>query len=143
MKQRIFRNAKSCNNLSKVSLHYKKIANSLRKALQTYSDICIFYVIQQIDFQKQSMGGTLKVLEKSLKTFLDEVHFKSNLYSSPYSQSFRKNLPSLRKSFASFPGRSNSETSPLLDTSTISLVCIFFLILSHSQENQKNSIIKG
>ena len=65
-----------------VSLHFKKMANSSRKVLETYSEIWIFCVIQYPDFQKQSVGVVLKVLGKSL-TVLDEVHFMVNLNSFP------------------------------------------------------------
>ena len=76
----IFRNVTGCKNFSKVSLRFKK-TNSSRKILRTYSDICIF-LCDAIDF-KQPVEGTLKVLGKSLKTVLDEVHFIVNLYSFP------------------------------------------------------------
>ena len=87
--------------------HVKKMANSLRNVLPTYSEICIF--------QKQSMGGALKVLGKSLKTVLDEVRFILNLYSFalPLSAPGKPLLPAC-KSFALLPGRA---TPPLLDTS--------------------------
>ena len=96
-------------------LHVKKMANSLRNVLPTYSEICIFCVIQYIKFQKQSMEGALKVLGKSLKTVLDEVRFILNLYSFalPLSAPGKPLLPAC-KSFALLPGRA---TPPLLDTS--------------------------
>ena len=55
------------------------MADSLGQAFQTYSKICIFCVMQDIDFQKQPVGSVLKVLAKSLKTVFDEVHFIVNL----------------------------------------------------------------
>ena len=60
---------------------------------------------------KQSVGGTLKVLGKSLTTVLDEVHFIFNLSSFPLplvpqSKPF---LPQ-GKSFAPLPGRATSKT---------------------------------
>ena len=42
---------------------------------------------QFIGFQKQSVGGALKVLAKSLKSVFDEVHFKENLF---YQNSIKK-----------------------------------------------------
>ena len=43
---------------------------------QAYSETCIFLCVKQrICFQKQSMGGALKVLAKSLKTVFDEVFY--------------------------------------------------------------------
>ena len=54
--------------------------------------MCIFCVIQYIDIQKQSAGDTLKVLLKSLKTILDEVHFVDDLYSFPYPWSPKQTL---------------------------------------------------
>ena len=75
----IFRNFTRCNNFSKGSLRFKKMANSLRKVLQSYSEIYIYCVIQYIDLQEQSIEGTLG---KYLKTVLDEVYFIVHLYSS-------------------------------------------------------------
>ena len=57
------------------------MADSLRKTLQTYSEICTFCVTQYIDFLKQSVGGALKLLGKSLKIILDEVNLIVHLYS--------------------------------------------------------------
>ena len=76
LKSRIFRNVTGCNNFSLLSLHFKKKANSLRDVLQTYLEICTLCVIHYIAFHKQSVGGAVKVLEKSLKAFLDEFYFK-------------------------------------------------------------------
>ena len=77
----IFTNVRRCNDFLKFSLYFKNISNSLRKVLQTYLEICSFSVIQYIPFQKQSTGGALKVLGKSLQTVLNELHFIVNLYS--------------------------------------------------------------
>ena len=50
--------------------------------------------MQYTDFQKQSVGGGLKMLEKSLKTVLDEMNFIVNMHSFPLaSQYLRKTLP--------------------------------------------------
>ena len=65
----------------------------LQENFTAYSEICIFCVIQYIDFQKQSVGDTLKVLLKSLKTIFDEVHFVDDLYSFPYPWSPKQTLP--------------------------------------------------
>ena len=70
---------RGCNDFSKVFLHFKKIANSPRNVLQTYSEICLSCVIQHIYFQKQSVEGAIKMLGKSLKTVLDEVYFVVHL----------------------------------------------------------------
>ena len=43
------------------------------------SEIRIFFMKQYIGFQKQSVGGALKVLAKSLKTIFNEDHFIANL----------------------------------------------------------------
>ena len=51
---------------SKLSLHFNKIPNSLRQVLQTYSEICIFCVLQKIFLQKKSVKIDLKVPEKTL-----------------------------------------------------------------------------
>ena len=54
------------------------MANTARKVLQAYSEVCIFLCDT---IYKQSVGCALKVLEKSLKTVLDEVYFIVNMYS--------------------------------------------------------------
>ena len=80
---------------------------------------------------KQSVKGTLKVMGKSLKTALDEVHFVVNLYSfilSPVAQAD----PSFPKvSHFPPPRQSNFQNSPFSRASVIALVCIFFSNLSH------------
>ena len=38
----------AARKFSKVSLHFNKIPNSLRQVLQTYSEICILWVLQKI-----------------------------------------------------------------------------------------------
>ena len=114
--------------ISKVSLHFKKMANSSITVLQKYSEICIFCVTQCTGFQKQSVGGVLKNFGKYLKTVSNEVHFMVNLYSFPYRQSPGQTLFPSGKSFLPLP---RSQNSPLLGTSTIALVCIFFSILSY------------
>lgn len=43
------------------------------------SEIRIFFMKQYIGFHKQSVGGALKVLAKSLKTIFNEDHFIANL----------------------------------------------------------------
>ena len=77
----IFRKITGCNCFSKVSVHFEKMPNSSKKLMQTYSEICIFYEIQYMDLQEQSVGGPLEMLGKSLKTVLYEVRFIVNLYS--------------------------------------------------------------
>ena len=44
----------AAKNFSKVYLHFNKIPNSLRKVLQTHSEIRIFCVLQKTVLQKQS-----------------------------------------------------------------------------------------
>ena len=93
---------------------------------------------------KQSVEGTLKVLGNFLETVLDKVHFIVNLYSFPVSP-----LSQANPSFPRVRDLSTSQTEQLpklphpRDISTIALVCIFSSNISHSYENQKNSIIKG
>ena len=62
-------------SFSKLSLYCKKVVNSLRKDLYTYSKTCIFCLIRYIDFQKQSVRSDLQVLVKSFKSVFEEVHF--------------------------------------------------------------------
>ena len=69
------------------------MANSLRKVLQSYSEIYIYCVTQYIDLQEQSIERTLG---KYLKTVLDEVYFIVYLYSSPLPPFLQAN-PSFRK----------------------------------------------
>ena len=80
LKSGIFSNFSGCHTFSKISLYFKK-TNSARNIFQTHSEICsksFFY--DEIDLN-QSVKGTLKVLRKSLKTVLEEVHFIVNLFS--------------------------------------------------------------
>ena len=71
------------------------------------------FLFNTIDFQKQSVESTLKVLGKSLETVLDEVHFTVNRYNSPIPLvPPRKPFLLQRKSFASLPGRKTSKTLP-------------------------------
>ena len=77
----IFGNFAFWNSFSKVSLHFNKMNNSSRKLLQTYSEKCIFYVIQHIVSLKQSVVAALEVLRESLKIVLNEVHFTVTLHS--------------------------------------------------------------
>ena len=80
-KRSIFRKVTGCNNFLQLSMHFKKMTNSIKQVLETYLEIRILCAIQYIAFQKQSVGGALKVLEKSLKTVLDEVYLIVNLNS--------------------------------------------------------------
>ena len=66
----MFRKATDYNKFLKASPYFKEMANSLGQAFQKYLEICIFCVIQDIGFQKQSVGSALKVLAKSLKLSL-------------------------------------------------------------------------
>ena len=70
-KSSIFVKVVDCKNYSKVCPHFQKIVYSLSQILQTCSETCIFFVKQYIYYQKQSVGGALKVLVKSLKTVFD------------------------------------------------------------------------
>ena len=119
------------------------MANSLRNVLQTYSEIWIFCVIQYMDFQKQSMGSALKLLGKSLKTVLDEVHFMVSVPSFSLSPSL-PGKPFVPQVIHLLPFQAEQLTKlpPLLDTSTITIVFIVLSILSHSLANLENSMIK-
>ena len=63
----------TARNFSKVSLHFNKISNSLRQILQTYSEICIFCVLQKKVLQKQLAKIDLKVPRKSCDEIDDDV----------------------------------------------------------------------
>lgn len=71
----------TCGRAERYRLHFKKMSTFLRKVLQIYSEIWIFCLIQDIDFQKTSVRGALK--GGKLKTVLDEAHFIADLYSFP------------------------------------------------------------
>ena len=63
----------AARNLSKISMHFNKIPNSLRQVMQTYSEICIFCVLQKKIFQKQSANIDFKVPGKSCDEIDDDV----------------------------------------------------------------------
>ena len=63
----------AARNFSRVSLHFNKIPNSLRQVWQTYSEICIFCVLQQKLLQKQLAKIDLKVPGKSCDEIDDDV----------------------------------------------------------------------
>ena len=67
----------AARNLSKISMHFNKIPNSLRQVMQTYSEIYIFCVLQKKKkkkiFQKQSANIDLKVPGKSCDEIDDDV----------------------------------------------------------------------
>ena len=143
-KRSIIRNITGGNNFSKFSLDFKKMSNSSRKILHTYSKIRIFCVIQYMDFQNYSVGVASNVLGKSFKTVLDEVHFLFNLYNFLLVPRFLRYKPFLPpgKLFTPILGRTTSNIPTRLDTSTITLVCIFSSILRHTEATQKNSMIR-
>ena len=90
----------------------------LRKCLILQENFCKQTLQTIIDFQKQLVGGALKVLGKSLKSVLDEVSFIVNLHSFPLDLgSPGKRLLSPSKSFFPLLGRTTSKTSPFLYTS--------------------------
>ena len=63
----------AARSFSKVSLHFNKIPNSLRQILQTYSEICIFCVLQKKVLLKQLAKIDLKVPRKSCDEIDDDV----------------------------------------------------------------------
>ena len=105
----------------------------------------LFCVIQYTDFQKQSIGGVLKVLGKPLKNILDKVHFIVNLYSfalPPCSPPDKPFLPP-GKSFSRFLAEQLPKLSLPLDTLTIALMCLSSPVLSNSYVNQKTSSLRS
>ena len=62
----------AAKNVSKVSLNFNKIPDSLRYVLQTYSEMCIFFVLQKEVLQKQ-LARTDKVPGKSCDEIDDDV----------------------------------------------------------------------
>ena len=68
-KNSIFRRV--ARNFSKVFLHFSKTHNSLRQVLQTYSEICIFCVLQKKVLQLAKID--LKVPRKSCDEIDDDV----------------------------------------------------------------------
>ena len=99
--------------------------NGLGELIQKY----VFIVIQYIDFQKQSMRYALKVLGKSLKTVLDEVHFIVIHYTNtvpPTPKLPGKLFVPPGYSFAPLLGRTTSKTFPSCRHISNSLsVCLF------------------
>ena len=72
----------AARNLSKISLHFNKIPNSLRQVLQTYSEICIFCVLPK----KSLSEAVSKYWSQSAREILwwnwwrcDEIHSTVNL----------------------------------------------------------------
>ena len=66
--------------LWKISTYRKvKSCRNFWQVLEAYSKTDIFCEIQYIDFQKQPMGGALKVLVKSFKNIFSGVHFIASL----------------------------------------------------------------
>ena len=64
----------AARSFSKVFLYFNKIPNYLRQVLQTYSEICIFCVLQKsLPLQKQSTKIDLKVLGKSCDETDDDL----------------------------------------------------------------------
>ena len=96
-----------------ISMHER--VNFSRKIFQTYSEMCIFYVMQSV--------------EGNLKTVLDEVHFIVNLYSFPGHPG--KLFLTQGKSFAPSQAEQLSKLPPV-ETSAITLVCMFSSKLSYS-----------
>ena len=44
LKSRIFRKLTNCEDFSKISPHFKKMANSLRHVFQIYSETCMIFL---------------------------------------------------------------------------------------------------
>ena len=65
-------------NFSMVSLHFNKIPISLRQVLQTYSEICIFFMCYKKVLQKKLAKIDLRVPGKSCDEIDDDdvVKFK-------------------------------------------------------------------
>ena len=63
----------AARNFSKFCLHFDKIPNSLRKVLQTYSEICVCLCAPKKVLQKQSVKIDLKVPGKSSDEIDDDV----------------------------------------------------------------------
>ena len=108
--------------------------NSSIKVLQKYSEKCNFSVMQYIGFQKHSVAGALKVLEKFLKTVSNKVYLQLIcIVFSLVPQSPRKTFSPPRQFICLFPGRTISRTLSPLGTSTIVLV---FILVSLNSEPQ-------
>ena len=113
----MFRKATDYNKFLKASPYFKEMANSLGQTFQKYLEICIFCVIQDIGFQKQSVGSALKVLAKSLKLSL----MKFILYLICIVSFYTLTLL-LGKSFAPHLKQNSFQNfSPPLDTLTLTL----------------------
>ena len=141
-KGRIIRHVRGCNIFQGFARVNGQFFETI---LQTYSDVCIFCsAIQYIVSKKQPVGSAHEVSADSSEIVFDEAHFIVNL------QSFLQRLALLRRTLSqseSFvphsPRQNNFQNASPLGTSETALMCTFSSILSHSQANQKNSIIKA
>ena len=91
------------------------MARSLRKVLQTYSEICNFCsAIQYIVSKKQPVGSAHEVLAESLETVFDEAHFIVNLHDFLQPLAIHRHTsPQVSHLSPISPGRTTSKT-PLL-----------------------------
>ena len=121
----------------KVFLPFKNMVYLLGEVLETHSEIHIFCLILCIEFQKQSMGNSVKVLVKCSETVFDEVHFIVKFHTFllfvPPSLSPGNPLPQVIH--LPLPGRTTPKTPSSLEISTKALVFIFSSILNQSQAN--------
>ena len=111
LKSGSFRNLSGCDTFSKISLYFKK-TNSARNIFQTHSEICSKSVCCDSIDLNQSVKGTLKVLRKSLKTVLEEVHFIVNLFSFRILPVHQANPSLPRVSYFPCFRHNNLQTSP-------------------------------
>ena len=72
----------AARNFSKVSLHFIKIPNSLRQVLQTYSETCIFCVLQK-KYSPEAIGEDWSQSASEILWWnwwrCDEIHIIVNL----------------------------------------------------------------
>ena len=94
-------------------------------------------------FRRSQWEVPLNCCGNLLKTVLDEVHFMVSVHSFSLSPSLpgKPFVPQVRH-LLPFQAEQLPKLPPPLDTSTITLVFIVLLILSHSLANLENSMIK-
>ena len=94
-----------------------------------------------VDFQKQSMEGTLQLLGKSLKTILDKVHFIPYLYCIPLTPLLQANLSFPKVGQLPPPGLNNFQYSP--SSRHFDKILSVHLSFEYCWANKKKLAIKG
>lgn len=147
-----FFNPICCNNFSKVSLDFKKMANYFRKVLHTHPDIAMYFLCDRIYRLWEAVNrevllnywGYLWKLSW-MKFILFLICIASPTYPPsprPCPSPSSPDMPFLPPDDSFAPSQAEQPQKLPLNKSAIALVYTFYSILSHSYTNQKNSVIK-